>query len=65
MPIFYSIGDEAERQTFRTLVRANGVGPKLTLNILSAMELEIFVDFGVQRNDLANQLKFRQKLRNV
>lgn len=54
--ILFGFGTETERQMFRTLVRVNGVGPKLALNILSAMELETFVRC-VQHNDLAKLIK--------
>lgn len=37
---FYSI---AERTLFRTLIKVNGVGPKLALTILSSMALEDFI----------------------
>jgi Holliday junction DNA helicase RuvA len=54
--ILFGFGTEAERQMFRTLIRVNGVGPKLALSILSAMELETFV-YCVQQGDLAKLIK--------
>jgi len=54
--ILFGFGTEAERQMFRTLIRVNGVGPKLALSILSAMELEIFIHC-VQQGDLAKLIK--------
>ncbi len=38
----YGFTCEAERQLFRSLIRVSGVGPKLALSILSAMELTTF-----------------------
>lgn len=49
--ILYGFSSEAERQLFRTLLRVNGVGPKLALSILSAMELTTFVQC-IQSNDM-------------
>ncbi|OQW95272.1 MAG: Holliday junction branch migration protein RuvA [Beggiatoa sp. IS2] len=40
--ILYGFISEAERQWFRLLIRINGIGPKLALGILSAMELQTF-----------------------
>lgn len=54
--ILFGFGTEAERQMFRTLIRVNGVGPKLALSILSAMELETFI-YCVQHGDLAKLIK--------
>jgi Holliday junction DNA helicase RuvA len=54
--ILFGFGTEAERQMFRTLIRVNGVGPKLALSILSAMELETFI-YCVQQGDLAKLIK--------
>lgn len=39
---FYSM---AERTLFRTLIKVNGVGPKLALTILSSMNLEDFIQY--------------------
>ncbi|MCL6270237.1 Holliday junction branch migration protein RuvA [Sansalvadorimonas sp. 2012CJ34-2] len=40
--LLYGFSDKSERQLFRTLIRVNGVGPKLALAILSGMEAEMF-----------------------
>jgi len=40
--VLYGFISEAERQLFRMLIRVNGIGPKLALSILSAMELSTF-----------------------
>jgi Holliday junction DNA helicase RuvA len=39
----YGFSSEAERRLFKTLIKVNGVGPKLALSILSAMDLQTFV----------------------
>jgi Holliday junction DNA helicase RuvA len=41
--ILYGFSSEAERRLFKTLIKVNGVGPKLALSILSAMDLHTFV----------------------
>ncbi|MCK5894786.1 MAG: Holliday junction branch migration protein RuvA [Endozoicomonadaceae bacterium] len=41
--LLYGFVDRKERQLFCTLIRVNGVGPKLGLAILSGMESEKFV----------------------
>ncbi|GAA4649125.1 Holliday junction branch migration protein RuvA [Kistimonas scapharcae] len=41
--LLYGFADRKERQLFRTLIRVNGVGPKLGLAILSGMESDMFV----------------------
>lgn len=41
--LLYGFVDRKERQLFCTLIRVNGVGPKLGLAILSGMESEMFV----------------------
>ena len=40
--LLYGFSDKSERQLFRSLIRVNGVGPKLALAILSGMEGEMF-----------------------
>ena len=45
-----------ERALFRALIKANGVGPKLALTILSSFEPEQFI-FCVQQNDSASLVK--------
>ena len=47
---------ESERSLFRTLIKVNGVGPKLALTILSGIEAEQFV-YCVQNNDSAALIK--------
>jgi Holliday junction DNA helicase RuvA len=47
---------ESERSLFRTLIKVNGVGPKLALTILSGIEAEQFV-YCVQNNDSAVLIK--------
>lgn len=54
--ILFGFSSETERQMFRTLIKVNGVGPKLALSILSAMELEMFIHC-VQQGDLAKLIK--------
>lgn len=52
----YGFMTEAERQLFRHLIRVNGVGAKLALSILSAMELNTFIQ-SIQLNDLKQLIK--------
>jgi len=40
--LLYGFADSAERQLFRTLIKVNGVGPKLALAILSGMDAASF-----------------------
>lgn len=40
--LLYGFADAAERQLFRTLIKVNGVGPKLALAILSGMDAAMF-----------------------
>jgi Holliday junction DNA helicase RuvA len=47
---------ESERSLFRTLIKVNGVGPRLALTILSGIEAEQFV-YCVQNNDSAALIK--------
>lgn len=51
--VLYGFSNDAERLLFRTLIRVNGVGPKLALSILSTMDLTSFVqcvhDHNIQR----------------
>jgi Holliday junction DNA helicase RuvA len=51
--VLYGFSNDAERSLFRTLIRVNGVGPKLALSILSTMDLNNFVqcvhDNNIQR----------------
>lgn len=41
--VLYGFLTEAERQLFRDLIRVSGIGPRLALNILSTLELPVFV----------------------
>jgi Holliday junction DNA helicase RuvA len=50
--ILFGFGSEAERRFFRSLIRVNGVGPKLALTILSGISVDGFVRC-VQENDTA------------
>jgi Holliday junction DNA helicase RuvA len=54
--ILYGFIREAEREWFRSLIRVNGVGPKLALSILSTMELTTFVQC-VHQNDTARLIR--------
>ena len=40
--VLYGFATEAERRLFRSLIRVNGVGPKLALGILSGMQVADF-----------------------
>ena len=46
----YGFFDQTERSLFRTLIKVNGVGPKMALAILSGMDVTEFVRC-VQNND--------------
>ncbi|HEX7966149.1 MAG TPA: Holliday junction branch migration protein RuvA [Gammaproteobacteria bacterium] len=50
--VLFGFGSEAERRFFRSLIRVNGVGPKLALTILSGISADGFVRC-VQENDTA------------
>lgn len=52
----YGFHSQQERQLFRTLIKVNGVGPKLALSILSGIELELFVNC-VQQNDASSLVR--------
>lgn len=41
--LLYGFATESERSLFRTLIKVNGVGPKLALTILSGMSAEDFI----------------------
>ena len=41
--LLYGFADQRERSLFRTLIKVNGVGPKLALTILSGIESNDFV----------------------
>ena len=48
--VLFGFGSEAERRFFRSLIKVNGVGPKLALTILSGISVDGFVRC-VQEND--------------
>ena len=48
--VLFAFGSEAERRFFRSLIRVNGVGPKLALTILSGISVDGFVRC-VREND--------------
>jgi Holliday junction DNA helicase RuvA len=48
--ILFAFGSESERRMFRSLIRVNGVGPKLALTILSGISADGFVRC-VREND--------------
>lgn len=54
--LLYGFYEFQERALFRALIKANGVGPKLALTILSSFEPEQFI-FCVQQNDSASLVK--------
>jgi len=54
--VLYGFMTTAERQLFRSLIRVNGVGPKLALSILSAMELTTFIQ-AIQTEDVSRLTK--------
>lgn len=40
--LLYGFGKQSERELFRTLIKVNGVGPKMALGILSGLEADAF-----------------------
>ncbi len=54
--LLYGFSDKDERLLFRTLIRINGVGPKMALAILSGMNAVEFVNC-VHNNDTAALVK--------
>ena len=48
--LLYGFAQQRDRHLFRSLIKVNGVGPKLALGILSGMDSDTFVRC-VQRND--------------
>ena len=50
--VLFGFGTEAERRFFRSLIRVNGVGPKLALTILSGISVDGFARC-VRENDTA------------
>lgn len=51
--VLYGFNHERERHLFRTLIRISGVGPKLALSILSAVDSDEFL-YCIQNNDSAS-----------
>ena len=58
--LLYAFADPIERKLFRTLIKVNGVGPKLALAILSGMDVAAF-----NRCILANDVKSLTRLPGV
>jgi len=54
--LLFGFSTEGERELFRTLIRVNGVGPKLALSILSSVRAEDFALF-VQNDDVSSLTK--------
>ena len=54
--LLYGFAAEQERSLFRTLIKVNGVGPKLALTILSGIESDDFVRC-VRDNDTATLVR--------
>lgn len=54
--LLYGFRFRSERDLFRSLIRVNGVGPKLALTLLSGMEANEFVRC-VQDNDVATLVR--------
>lgn len=52
----YGFHTDHERELFRTLIKVNGVGPKLAITVLSSMEPQDFVRC-IANNDLARLVK--------
>jgi len=54
--LLYAFYDKQERSLFRTLIKVNGVGPKMALTILSGIETAAFVR-SVRENDTATLVR--------
>lgn len=54
--LLFGFHDRSEREMFRSLIKVNGVGPKLALTILSTFEPQAFVDC-VNNNDTASMIR--------
>jgi Holliday junction DNA helicase RuvA len=54
--VLYGFLTESERSLFRDLIRVSGVGPKLSLSIISSMELAIFAQC-INQNDTKRLIK--------
>lgn len=48
--LLYGFASREERALFRTLLKVNGVGPRLALTVLSAMTPQMFVDAVLNNN---------------
>ncbi|MCW5589946.1 MAG: Holliday junction branch migration protein RuvA [Legionellales bacterium] len=54
--ILFGFYEETERRLFRTLIKVNGVGPKLALSILSSIQPQVFADC-VQNKDITTLVR--------
>src|SRR3990167_15427 len=54
--LLYGFMDHRERELFRTLIKVNGIGPKLALTILSSMAPDDFVQC-ISANDAASLVR--------
>lgn len=54
--LLYGFYERSERSLFRTLIKVNGVGPKLALTILSGISVDEFVQ-SVQHQDTASLVR--------
>ena len=54
--ILYGFYDQKDKEMFRSLIRVNGVGPKMALGILSGMEVDDFVRT-VRNDDVGAMVK--------
>lgn len=54
--LLYGFFEEKDKAMFRSLIKINGVGPKMALGILSSMEADEFVR-AVQNNDINAMVK--------
>jgi Holliday junction DNA helicase RuvA len=54
--LLYGFASTAERSLFRQLIKANGIGPKMALTILSGLSASQFVR-AVQQNDISTLVK--------
>ena len=52
----YGFATDNERQLFRTLIKVNGVGPKLALTILTSIEADQFVN-SINNNDASSLVR--------
>ena len=54
--LLYGFFEEKDKSMFRSLIKVNGVGPKMALGILSSMEADEFV-IAVRSNDINAMVK--------